>query len=302
MVDWLSFLVYDLPVMKPKGLKRHLSPFSAVDWAECLEGPEKMKIVRNIFERKIRYWETRPMCEAPGVIVSPCDARLLLGALAPDSLLFLKEKFFSFPELLDGPEKRWSPYFGRGSYAIFRLTPEKYHYNHLPVSGKVVDYYTIEGGYHSCHPSAVVALVTPYSKNKRSATLIDTDVENGSRCGLVAMVEVAALLVGDVLQCYSDSRYDDPQEMTVGLFVKKGQPKSLFRPGSSTTVLFFQENRIRFCSDLIRNRSLQEGRSLFSSGFDQPLLETEVQVRSPLAAASRTTNRSGQRTENTMEN
>jgi phosphatidylserine decarboxylase len=285
MVDWLSFLVYDLPLMERKGLKKHLSPFSAVDWAECLDGPEKRKKVRDLFERKIRYWETRPMCEAPGVIVSPCDARLLLGALAPDSLLFLKEKFFSFPELLEGPEKRWSPYFVRGSYAIFRLTPEKYHYNHLPVSGKVVDHYLIEGGYHSCHPLAVVALVTPYSKNKRSVTLIDTDVENGSRCGLVAMVEVAALLVGDVLQCYSEWRYDDPQDITVGLFVRKGQPKSLFRPGSSTTVLFFQENRLSFCPDLINNRYLRDGKSLFSSRFDLPLMETEVQVRSPIALA-----------------
>jgi phosphatidylserine decarboxylase len=285
IVDWLSFLIYDVPVIQRKSLKEGLFSLPGVDWSECLEGPKKIKRVRDFFERKIRYWETRPMCEAPGVIVSPCDARLLLGDLVPDSLLFLKEKIFSFPELLDGTTQRWSPYFQRGSYAIFRLTPEKYHFNHLPVSGRIADYYSLEGNYHSCHPSAVVALVTPYSKNKRSVTVIDTDVENGTRCGLVAMVEVAALLVGDILQCYSEREYEDPQDMTIGLFVKKGQPKSLFRPGSSTTVLFFEEKRVRFCPDLIRSRYLSEGKSLFSDGFNQPLMEIDVQVRSPIGVA-----------------
>ena len=53
---------------------------------------------------------------------------------------------------------------------IFRLTPDKYHYNHSPVAGKVIDFYPIPGLYHACNPNAVVSVATPYSKNKRVVT------------------------------------------------------------------------------------------------------------------------------------
>ena len=50
------------------------------------------------------------------------------------------------------------------------------------------------------------------------------------------MVEVVAMMIGDIVQCYSDTAYDDPKGVTPGMSLKKGQPKSLFRPGSSTKV------------------------------------------------------------------
>ena len=50
-------------------------------------------------------------------------------------------------------------------------------------------------------------MVTPYSKNRRHVTLIDTDVPGGSQVGMVAMVEVTALMIGDIVQCYSDEKY-----------------------------------------------------------------------------------------------
>ena len=52
-------------------------------------------------------------------------------------------------------------------------------------------------------PGAVVALVTPYSKNSRVVTIIDTEVPGGTGVGLVAMIEVVALMIGEVVQCYS---------------------------------------------------------------------------------------------------
>jgi phosphatidylserine decarboxylase len=128
-------------------------------------------------------------------------------------------------------------------------------------------------------------VATPFSKNKRVVTIIDTDVEGGSQAGLVAMIEVVALLIGDIVQCYSQERYDNPQEISPGMFLKKGRPKSLYRPGSSTNVLIFQKGRVLFCRDLIANRGHPEAASLFSKGFGQPLVETEIKVRSPIAVA-----------------
>jgi phosphatidylserine decarboxylase len=130
----------------------------------------------------------------------------------------------------------------------------------------------------------VVSLVTPFSKNKRMVTIIDTDVPGGSRAGLVAMIEVVALLVGEIVQCYSGEGYESPSLVTPGMFLGKGLPKSRYRPGSSTDVLIFQKGRIRFERDLIANMYLQGVESRFSQGFGRPLVETDVKVRSRIAS------------------
>jgi phosphatidylserine decarboxylase len=99
------------------------------------------------------------------------------------------------------------------------------------------------------------------------------------------MVEVVALMIGQVRQCYSASRYDDPQPVSPGLWLEKGQPKSLFRPGSSTVVLLFQPGRICFDDDLLRNLHTPGVSTRFAQGLGRPLVETEVVVRSRIGLA-----------------
>jgi phosphatidylserine decarboxylase len=256
-----------------------------VDLSECLDDPAGLDTPRKVFERRIRYWEVRPMPATENEVVSPSDSRLLLGSLARESLLFLKEKFFTLPELVGEDKRRWLTAFDGGDYAVFRLTPEKYHYNHAPVSGRVVDHYAIDGHYHSCNPGAVVSLAAPYSKNKRVVTIIDSDVPGGTACGLVAMVEVVALMIGEVRQAYSRQAYDDPSPVLPGMFIRRGQPKSLFRPGSSTVVLLFQPGRVAFAPDLVENQRAPGVSSRFASGLTAPLVETEVRVRMGIGRA-----------------
>ena len=81
---------------------------------------------------------------------------------------------------------------------------------------------------------------------------------------------------------YCEREYRDPRPVAPGMFLRRGMPKSLFRPGSSTDVLLFQNGRIRFARDLLRNLSSGRVRSRFSQGFGRPLVEREVQVRSIL--------------------
>jgi phosphatidylserine decarboxylase len=222
------------------------------------------------------------MDEDPRAIVSPADARLLIGSFADDSWIFLKGKFFDYDELLGQNRPQWRRLFRRGDWAIFRLTPDKYHYNHCPVSGRVVDCYEIAGGYHSCNPGPVVVVATPNSKNKRVVTIIDTEVPGGSRVGYVAMIEIVALMIGRIDQCYSSAAYDNPTPIQVGLMIEKGCPKSLYRPGSSTDVLLFEPGRVSFSEDLIRNRFRPGVQSRFSQGFGRSLVETDVKVRSTI--------------------
>jgi phosphatidylserine decarboxylase len=137
----------------------------------------------------------------------------------------------------------------------------------------------------------VVNLVTPFSKNRRIVTIIDSDVPGGTGVGIVAMVEVVALMIGDIVQAYSEYRYENPRPVMPGMFLQKGLPKSLYRPGSSTDVLLFQRDRINFCNDLVNNMRLAGVTSRFSEGFGRPLVETEVTVRSTIGYAIQ---RSGQ--------
>ena len=285
MSAFLAFFSYDSLVgSRITGAKAFMKK-AGIDFSECLEDPETLDTPRKIFERKIRYWETRPLPEDPRSVVSPADSKVLIGSLSQTSLFFLKDKFFNFDELFGWNKDEWKESFRNGSFAVFRLTPEKYHYNHVPVSGRVVDIYDVPGSYHSCNPGAVIIEATPYSKNRRTVTIIDTDVDGGTEVGLVAMIEIVALLIGDIVQSYSENEYADPVDIQKGMFIRKGQPKSLYRPGSSTDVLMFQKERIVFSGDLASNMDQLGVSSLFSEGFGKPLVETDVRVRTQIGRA-----------------
>ncbi len=116
-------------------------------------------------------------------------------------------------------------------------------------------------------------------------TILDTDCEGGEQIGYVAVIEVVALMVGQIEQRYSEERYDDPQPLRKGMLLHRGVPKALFRPGSSTVVLMFQPGQVRFAQDLVRNQHKAGVRSRYSSSFGQPVVETDVKVRSLLAHA-----------------
>ena len=285
MSNFLALINFDAPFAGGLGGNRRFLDECGLDLAECLQPAEFFTTPRKVFERQIRYWDCRPMAHECNAVVSPADSRVLVGSFRENSLLFLKGKFFAFEEFLGIDKGEWLDAFADGDFAVFRLTPDKYHYNHTPVAGRVADIYEIPGDYHSCNPGAVVQAVTPYSKNKRVVTIIDTDVAGGSGVGLVAMVEVVALMIGEIVQSYSRKNYDDPEALAPGMFLDRGLPKSLYRPGSSTDVLLFQKGRVAFAPDLVRNLNAQNTQSRFSSGFGRPLVETDVKVRSLIATA-----------------
>lgn len=281
----LGFLKYQIPFKRMVFGKKRFLQTIGIDLKECLDNPDNLDTVKKIFERKLRYWVCRPMPDDPGMIVSPSDSRIIVGSFCRTSSLFIKDKFFDYEELLGRNKREWLNAFLQGTFAVFRLTPEKYHYNHTPVAGKVIDFYEIDGTYHACNPGAVVSVVTPYSKNKRVITIIDTDVPGGTKAGLVAMIEIVALMIGKIVQCYSGNRYDSPRKVCTGTFLEKGFPKSLYRPGSSTNVLIFQKGRVRFAEDVVDNMVRPGVESRFSWGFGMPLAETDVKVRSFIARA-----------------
>ncbi len=275
----LGFLCFDLPLNSQIPDPARFLIQRGIPAGEISGPVNQLNTFRRFFERKIRFWECRPMTNDPGSVVSPADARILPGSFTDTRYLCIKEKLFQFDELVGIDRPRWLKSFRNGDYAVFRLTPDKYHYTHVPVSGRVADFYEINGRFHSCNPGAVVQSVSPFSKNRRIVTVIDTDVPGGTAVGQVAMVEIVALMIGRIVECYSPERYEPVQPVKPGMFIQKGQPKSLFRPGSSTVVLLFEKNRVRFCPDLLANTRRLDVTSRFSSRFGVPLVETELKVR-----------------------
>ncbi len=279
----LGWWCFDRPLPRSQRGLPLLQRFG-VDPAECCLPPAAYTGYRAVFERQIRFWDCRPLPDQPQAIVAPADARMLIGSLTLTSSLFIKEKLFGIDELL-GHNETLLDRFGSGDYAVFRLTPEKYHYTHVPAGGRITDLFTVDGRYHCCNPAATVAIAEPLSKNRRMVTVIDTDVPGGTGVGRVAMIEIVALMIGDIRQCYSDHRYDRPSVPVIGQMVRLGAVKGLFCPGSSTIVLLFEPGRLDFCRDLQRNSRRCDVNSRFSVGFHQALVETEVAVRSVIGTA-----------------
>ena len=253
---------------------------AGINERECLDPVYMLDTRRKIFERKIRYWDVRPIPEDKSQVLCPADSKMLAGSFKQGPGVFLKEKLFSFEELIG--RRYWLKPFNSGDFAVFRLTPDKYHYTHCPVSGVIKDFYEIDGRMNSCNPGAVMKISKAYSKNKRVVTIIDTDVPDGTGVGLVAMVEIVALMVGNIRQAYSIDQYYYPKDLVKGMKIERGQPKAIFMPGSSTVVLLFEEGRIKFHDDIIKNMQ-REASSRFSLSFGKPVVETEVAVRSGIA-------------------
>lgn len=281
----LGYINYDSPFGAGLSKTMRTAQELGIDMTECIRQPKYFDSHRKLFERQIQYWYYRPMPEAQDIICSPADSRMFTGSMDDRSLLFIKEKFFDMAELFGEEQERWLRTFYGGSYGLFRLTPEKYHYNHIPVSGRVEDIYEVDGKYHACNPGALIELAEPCSKNKRTVTIINTDVPGGTGCGYVAMIEIVALMIGKITQQYSENMYENPTKLERGMFVRKGQPKSLFQPGSSMVLLVFEEDRIRFSDDIIWNQGRTDVESRYSLNFERPLVETEVDVRSGIGRA-----------------
>ena len=126
--DLWAYLHFDLTAGSPRRAARRIIHSLGIDLGECVAAGA-LASPRQVFERQIRYWACRPMAAARERVVSPADARMVFGSLARQSLFFLKEKFFDFQELLGIDKPDWRGAFEGGQFAIFRLTPEKYHYN-----------------------------------------------------------------------------------------------------------------------------------------------------------------------------
>ena len=86
----LAFFNYDLALAAKVAGNRRFLRECGVDLTECLDPPESLDTARKVFERRIRYWECRPLPQDPAAIVSPADARVIVGSFAETAALYLR--------------------------------------------------------------------------------------------------------------------------------------------------------------------------------------------------------------------
>jgi phosphatidylserine decarboxylase len=272
---------FDRALLRPQATITRTAQRLAIDLSEAFDDVSHWTRLRELFERRIRYWQLRPLPAAVPAIVSPADGKLLHFGHAHDAMLSIKEKFISVKQLL--ARKPWSDVFTASSGIVVRLTPDVYHYVHSPVSGRVIDVYDIEGQFHSCNPAALVSFDAPYVWNRRRVVVVDTDVNGGSNVGRVAIVAVAAMMIGRIEDCYCDTRYDNPRDLVVGMRLRIGAPMMMFRPGSSTVIALWSRERAAVDARLLQLSSRRDVPGRFSEWLLMPWNEIAVRVRSAVA-------------------
>lgn len=227
-------MFYDSRLSKPM-IRSFVRDFN-INMSESELDLEKFACFNDFFTRKL-VPAARPICNNPTHVASPGDGRLLVFPKinnqtvshvkwAPIRLLDLFKCAPPLANIFDG-----------GSCAILRLCPADYHRFHFPAAGVPGETRAIDGALHSVNPYALEQKIPVYCLNKR--TLCEF---NSNNFGKIAILEIGALGVGGIVQTY----HPDAS-------VEAGAEKGFFKFGGSTTILFFEPNKIRFDDDLVSN-------------------------------------------------
>jgi phosphatidylserine decarboxylase len=184
------------------------------------------------FARRLRP-EARPPDPDPAAFLSPCDARTLAFARWPTQRpLEIKRSRVTLPELVNEDPVLCQRFSG-GGVLISRLAPADYHRFHFPAQGWASPARAFPGRLHSVHPIALEA-GAPSLRNKRSLTVLET-----AKFGVLALIEVGALVVGTIVQTFAPG------------WVERGAEKGTFRFGGSTVVVLSEPGRVRWDQDLL---------------------------------------------------
>ena len=288
VTEWLAHWEFDRHLSEPAQRIAAVVKRLSINTSEILGGTAQMRTLRDLFERKIRYWDARPLPEKEALIVSPADGKALPFAANVESSLPIKEKFIGMGPLLADCNPWGDAIDATNGIAgvVVRLTPDVYHYTHAPVSGHVISHRSVEGAFHSCNPIAATRLLSSYPRNRRTVTVYDTDVQDGTGVGIVVQADVAAMMIGQIVSCYSALQYDNPMPLRPGMWVERGSPVSLFRPGSSTSIVLWKGSRAAIASELIANSERADLRSRFSDWLQTAWVETALRVRQPISEST----------------
>ena len=215
---------FSVPLIKPFVCK------NGIDLAQFAPGPYPN--YNEFFSRKIRA-ELRPVDAEPTHLVSPCDSKLTVLPITPESRFTLKDTPYTVASLLKSEELARK--YAGGTAMVFRLTVDDYHRYCYMADGQKEDNVKIPGVLHTVNP--IANNVYPiYKENAREYSLLHTE-----HFGDVLMMEVGALLVGKIVNHHGKTQ------------VQRGQEKGYFQFGGSTVVLLLEKDRAVIDGDILEN-------------------------------------------------
>ncbi len=237
---WLSFfggLYYDSRVSRRK-IKKFIRQLD-IDPEEAEKSIREYRSFNEFFARKLRPG-LRPVEVEQSAFVSPGDGRLLVfPKIDEETLSYVKWAPVCLMALFNKDAELVERYRG-GTCGILRLCPSDYHRFHFPVGGKVGPTKMVKGLLHSVNPYVLGQKRQVFAANKRSICSLESP-----DFGNVLLMEVGAMGVGSIVQTYASDTE-----------VKPGDEKGYFKFGGSTTIFFFEKDRVEFDEDLIRNSEL----------------------------------------------
>ena len=204
-----------------------------IDMDICTTDTSDFKSFNDFFVRKLTN-EARPISKDNNLLMSPGDGRLLAYTdINIDSLIQVKGISYSLSELLED-NSIINQYKG-GTCLVLRLCPTDYHRLHFVDNGVPDKSHIVKGNYYSVNPTALERVPKLYCQNKR-----EWSVFHSENFGDIIHVEVGATCVGSIIQSYEPNKK-----------VNKGDEKSYFKFGGSTTILFFKPNTVTIDDDIL---------------------------------------------------
>lgn len=195
--------------------------------------------LHDFFIRKLKT-ESRPTAEVP--VVSPVDGKIeILGDMHEEIGFMVKNQQYSLADLLGN--ERLAGSYQNGKYIVLYLSPADYHRIHSPVTGNVLAQFVLGKKSYPVNGPGLMYGKSPISGNYRMITELETE------CGRMLVVKVGAMFVNSIELTNFQSSW------------KKGEEVAYFSFGS-TVVLFFEENRIDFCTKVKSGERIKVGEAL----------------------------------------
>lgn len=196
--------------------------------------PEHYSSFNDFFTRKLKK-EARPFDPAANVLSSPSDGRIMIfNDLKGSDAVPVKGAKRTLNDLC-------LEELGNGNFsvAVIRLAPVDYHRFHFPCDcGQKELPRKVKGKYHSVNPIALAVEPDVYTENTRQITTLVSEV-----FGTFRYLEVGAFGVGSIVQLSGVGSH------------RKQDEKGCFKFGGSTLVLIFENERIKWDNDLLKNSS-----------------------------------------------
>ena len=178
--------------------------------------------LHDFFTRKLKSG-ARVVDTEPNSVVSPVDAVIEdIGIIDPEHIITVKGKQYSIGEMLGSKEK--AEKYADGYYIIFYLSPSHYHRIHSPVSGVVVDKWSLGMKSYPVNKYGLKYGKSTLSKNYRTVT----EVKHHE--GFLSIVKVGAMFVNSIEVIYEGDE------------LVKGDEMAYFSFGSTVVLLFEKDS------------------------------------------------------------